>query len=223
VRTLTHEQARGFYDRLGSRQDSQAWYEDVATSDLVAHTELGAAGAVLEFGCGTGRFAEKLLEAQLAPDARYLGVDASPRMVELARGRLERFGERAAVRLTDGDPRLEDADASFDRYLSNYVFDLLSEADMEAAVGDAARLLRPGGLLGLVSLSWGSGLLSGSLARVWSALHRVSPVLVGGCRPIELGGLIGDSRWKLRHRAQVQPFGIPSEIVVAERTQRERA
>ncbi len=62
--TLTRERARVFYNRLGGRQDSQAYYEDPATNDLVAHAAFGEAQAVVEFGCGTGRFAEQLLDEQ---------------------------------------------------------------------------------------------------------------------------------------------------------------
>jgi hypothetical protein len=40
--TLSHADARAVYDRIGSWQDTQAFYEDRATNDLFAHAELGA-------------------------------------------------------------------------------------------------------------------------------------------------------------------------------------
>jgi len=155
TKTLSHAEARAFYDRMGAKQDTQAFYEDAATRDLVAHGHFEEARAVVEFGCGTGRFAKGLLEQHTPPTATYLGVDVSPRMVEIARGRLERFGNRASVQLTDGKPRIDAPDGSCDRFVSNYVFDLLSEADIAAVVSEAHRMLRPGGLICLASLSPG--------------------------------------------------------------------
>jgi SAM-dependent methyltransferase len=68
TRTLSHDEARRAYDRIGSLQDSQAFYEDVATSLLLQHGDFPSARSVFEFGCGTGRFAQRLLEEQLTGD-----------------------------------------------------------------------------------------------------------------------------------------------------------
>ncbi|MGE5248130.1 MAG: class I SAM-dependent methyltransferase, partial [Verrucomicrobiota bacterium] len=81
--TLSHEEARAFYDRFGAKQDWQRFYEDRAIADLIAHASFGKAGAVLEFGSGTGRLAETLLARHLPPTARYLALDVSGTMVSL--------------------------------------------------------------------------------------------------------------------------------------------
>lgn len=215
-RTLTHEEARAFYDRLGSRQDSQGFYEDVATAELVRHAGFEEATRVLEFGCGTGRFAETLLTERLASSAKWTGVDASSTMVELTRERLQRFGPRVEVRHTDGSPVLPFGDASFDRVVSNYVLDLLSGDDIRSFVREAHRVLAPGGRLALVSLTHGSG-FGRVVETIWTRLHGWRPQLVGGCRPIELLDFLDDRPWHLLHRGRVQRFGICSEVVVAER------
>jgi ubiquinone/menaquinone biosynthesis C-methylase UbiE len=215
--TLSHADARRFYDRMGAKQDTQAFYEDEATEDLVAHGSFGEACAVLEFGCGTGRFAKGLLEQHTPPTATYLGIDVSPRMVELARGRLERFGERARVTLSDGEPRVDAPDGSHDRFVSSYVLDLLSDEEGAAVVREARRILPAGGLVCLVSLSFGFTRISRLVERVWSRLHAFRPSLVGGCRPIELLRLLPEADWEIRHHRRVDPFGVPSEVVVARR------
>jgi ubiquinone/menaquinone biosynthesis C-methylase UbiE len=217
VRTLSHAEARTFYDRMGAKQDTQRFYEDAATGDLVAHGSFERARAVVEFGCGTGRFAKGLLEQHTPPTATYLGVDVSPRMVELARERLDRFGERASVRLSDGEPRIDAPDGSCDRFVSNYVLDLLSDADCAAVVREASRILPAGGLVCLVSLTFGFTRISRLVERTWSRLHAYRPALVGGCRPIELLRLLPEADWEVRHRHCLVPFGVPSEVVVAER------
>jgi SAM-dependent methyltransferase len=217
MRTLSHQAARRIYDRIGARQDTQAFYEDVATGELIRHGEFESALAVFEFGCGTGRFARMLLGDHLGRAATYRGVDLSPTMAGLAEGRLSEFADRASVVLTDGGPPALEPAASFDRFVSNFVFDLLSEADIAAVVSEAHRMLRPGGLLCLASLSPGHGLASRAVIRVWSLLHRLDPRLVAGCRPIELLPFLEEGRWKIRHHRALAPYGLPSEAIVAER------
>ncbi|NIW35671.1 MAG: methyltransferase domain-containing protein [Gemmatimonadetes bacterium] len=214
---LSHEEASRTYDRIGALQDSQAFYEDRATDLLLRHGEFESAEAVFEFGCGTGRFALRLFEEFLGPDARYRGVDVSPKMVSLASARLAPYAPRARVVLTDGDPPADEPAESYDRFVSNYVFDLLSEEDIEAVLLEARRMLRPGGLLCLTGLSTGVGPVSRTVARIWSWIQERRPKLVGGCRPIELLPFLSPSAWRVRHRAEVAPFGIPSQALVAKR------
>lgn len=217
MKFLSREEARRVYDRIGSLQDSQAFYEDAAVDLLVEHGRFEAARRVFEFGCGTGRIAARLLSGPLAADAVYRGVDLSPTMVGLAEARLAPFGPRAQVRLTDGAPPVDEPSGSFDRFVSTYVMDLLSEADIAAVLGEAHRILEPGGLLCLTGLSSGSGPASRAVARIWSAVHALRPSLVGGCRPVDLVPFLAPAAWKVRVHSRVAPFWVPSEVVVAER------
>ena len=213
---LSREQARAFYDRFGSKQDWQSFYEDPATAGLIAHADFGNAGSVFEFGCGTGRFAEKLFEHHLPSSASYLGIDISSTMVELARPRLLRFGERAEVRLTEGEPKFDVKGGGFDRFVSTYVLDLLSFDDIRSVIAEAHRMLAPGGLVGFASLTRGQTGLSRLVGKAWMGLYSIRPSLVGGCRPISLLEFLPDSEWKIRHAGQITSFGISSEVIVAE-------
>jgi ubiquinone/menaquinone biosynthesis C-methylase UbiE len=80
-RTLSHAEARAVYDRAGRKQDRHRFYEDRATQKAVCYANLNTAESVFEFGCGTGRFAEMLLDHHLPATASYVGVDGSPTMV----------------------------------------------------------------------------------------------------------------------------------------------
>jgi len=215
--TLSREEARRVYDRIGVRQDSQAFYEDPAVEILLSYGDFASARSVFELGCGTGRFALRLLSEFLPADARYRGIDLSPAMVGLARERLRPFAARAQVLLTDGNLVTPEPDGSGDRFVSNYVLDLLSETDIAAAIGEARRLLVPGGLLCLSGLGTGSSVLSRFVARMWARVQAGRPGLVGGCRPIELLDWLPRNAWRIRHEARVAPFGVPSQIVIAER------
>ncbi len=86
---FTPDDARQFYDRFGSRQDTQGFYENPALDDLVKHADFEHARSVLEFGCGTGSFALRLFDAMLPADAQYLGLDISGTMIGVATTRLE--------------------------------------------------------------------------------------------------------------------------------------
>ena len=214
---LTHAQARACYDRIGAWQDTQRFYEGPAVREMVRHAGFEDAGSVLEFGCGTGRLAESLLDGRLGPNAGYVGVDVSPTMVGLARARLSRFGDRARVLLSDGSPQLPFETASFDRFLSAYVLDLLSPSDIRSVLGEAHRVLSEGGRLALVGLTHGATRPARVVEAVWNRIHAWRPALVGGCRPLDLRSLVSGESWIVRHEAVVTAFAISSEVVVAER------
>ena len=217
LRTLSREEARAFYDRFGSRQDRQGFYEDVAIDALCARGDFAGAGAVLELGCGTGKLAKRLLERELGPEARYLGLDLSTTMVALARARTQPFGDRAEIRHSEGAPAIEVADASFDRFVSCYVLDLLSLADIAALLREAHRILNPGGLLCTASLTRGSSPVTRVVSRAWAWIQARRPQLVGGCRPIRVAELLPAEAWSLESVQVVSAFGVPSEVVIAQR------
>jgi len=214
-RLLTHDQARRFYDRFGARQDSQLFYEGPALADLLPRLDLAACRAVIEYGCGTGRLAAELLARWLPADAAYLGLDVSGTMIALAEARLRSYGPRARQRRVDGAPRIDSPDGACDRFICCYVLDLLAEDEIRALLHEAHRLLAPGGLLGLVAFTYGTGAVSRLVSGLWSGVHLLSPALVGGCRPVALAGFVAPPEWQTLHRGVVTPFGIPSEIVVA--------
>ncbi len=154
-RYVSHAQARWIYDRIGRWQDTRPLSERRALDALVERAAFERAGAVLEFGCGTGRLAARLLAERLPAGARYLGLDVSPRMVGLARAAVAPWGDRARVEQTDGSMDLPADDGACDRFVSTYVLDLLSPEDAARLLDEAHRVLRPGGLLALASLTPG--------------------------------------------------------------------
>jgi cyclopropane fatty-acyl-phospholipid synthase-like methyltransferase len=214
-RMLTHQQATSFYNHLGAKQDWQAFFEAPATRELIAHASFETAQAVFEFGCGTGTFAEHVLAHHLPQEATYLAVDSSATMVRLARSRLACFGERVAVRQTDGSLQFDEVAGPCDRFVSNYVLDLLSLSDRAQLLTEAHRLLVADGRLCLVSLTRGSTPTSRLVTWTWTRIHAFQPRLVGGCRPVELLDCLPNTRWSIDYAQVVTRCGIPSEVVVA--------
>jgi SAM-dependent methyltransferase len=212
---LTRQQARDFYDRFGRRQDHQAFYENAALERLLELGDFGSAERVVEFGCGTGKFAQTLLEEHLSTKATYIGFDLSETMVQLTRKRLVPVGSRATVVRTDGRPRVPLPPTSCDRFVSTYVLDLLSNQDISRTLAQAWKVLRPGGLLCLTGLTYGTTFMSRWIVACWLAVHSLRPSLVGGCRPISLTDFLGPASWKVLYSTTVVSWGVPSEVLIA--------
>ncbi len=208
---------RGYYDRIGRGQDSQRFYEDRATNRLLELGEFGTARSVVELGCGTGRHARKLLGHHLPSSATYRGFELSARMTIIASGRLRQWAGRASAERIAGEPPLPIVDGGADRFIANYVLDLMTPADARDWLAEAHRVLEADGLLGLVSITPGRGRVSGLVSDTWTRIWRRRPMLVGGCRPIELLHLLDEQSWTVAHREVVTTWAVSSEVVLARR------
>lgn len=93
---------------------------------------------MLDVGGGSGRIGELLLEQGAS---RYVDVDLSDTMLDLARQRLERFGDK--VNLLQGDFLETPIPGSYDVVLALGYFDYIAEAP--AHVRRMSELLAPGG------------------------------------------------------------------------------
>lgn len=103
---------------------------------------LSPGGEALEIGSGSGAMAAELLRR--FPELRMVATDYDPDMVATARRTLAAFGERATAQRADATALPFD-DGRFDLVLS---FAMLHHVgDWERAVGEAVRVLRPGGRL----------------------------------------------------------------------------
>lgn len=215
---LSSDEARRLYDRVGRWQDTQSFYERRATSELIALAHMEEASAVLEFGCGTGALGARLLAHHLSENTRYVALDVSPVMVRLATERLLGWSPRAEARRSDGSMQLPFRENEFDRFVACYVLDLLEPADARELLREARRVLETGGLVCLASLSGEATGFASLLTRTWEWVWRRRPELVGGCRPTRLATYLPASDWVILARRIVTSFGVPSEVLVARRT-----
>lgn len=131
---------------------SRDW--DAATYDRVADPMTRWGGTVLErlplrgdetvldAGCGSGRVTELLAEA--LPGGRVIALDGSPAMLDQARARLARFGDR--VDYLEADLRRPlTLPEPVDAILSTATFHWVPDHD--ALFANLAAMLRPGGWL----------------------------------------------------------------------------
>ena len=215
---LSHAETKAIYDRLGVGQEKGSYFEAPALAILRQQAEFAHARAVFEFGCGTGSFAAILLAQELAADAHYLGLDQSSTMVQLAATQVGRFGLRAAVVHSGGEMIIPLRTGAVDRFVSNYVLDLLPPAEIHQLIVEAHRVLTPaGGLLCLTSLTHGTTPFSRLVMAGWQLRYQLYPASVGGCRPIRVNEFLDATQWGLCHRSTSITRGLASEIVIAAR------
>jgi SAM-dependent methyltransferase len=123
------------YAAMVETKAENACVERPATLSLLPDLE---GKRVFDAGCGPGVYAELLVEQ----GAQIVGVDASPKMIELARHRL---GDKADLKVWDlRDPLDFAEDASFDIVLASLAVDYIE--DRETLFAEFARILRDGGL-----------------------------------------------------------------------------
>lgn len=160
---------------------------DGATAELIAWLDrealLPSRGSVLDLGCGIGRVA-----AALAPRVRVLGLDVSPGMIAEAE---RRYGDRAGLRFGVTEGRDLDAlpERGFDLVLAVDTFPYLMQAGpglAERHVAGAARILRPGGALAILNLSYrGDDAADRAVATAWAASYGFL-LTRAGIRPFRL-------------------------------------
>jgi len=152
----------GAAERLATRAEQQeillALLRDARVGERV----------VLDLGIGSGLVAEAVLDA--LPEASLVGVDFSEAMLERARARLERFGQR--VRLVRHDlaaiGTLALPDERYAAAFSVQTLHHLTDPEKEAALAWSARVLEPGGLIVVVDRV----AVPASLFREWAAVWR---------------------------------------------------
>jgi 2-polyprenyl-3-methyl-5-hydroxy-6-metoxy-1,4-benzoquinol methylase len=107
-----------------------------------ARAELPARPRVLDFGCATGDFTARLADWVARQHGELLAVDASPRAVERARGRVPQVHFEAWT----VEECAAGAAPGFDLLICLEVLYYVPAAERAAFVDSLARLLRPGGL-----------------------------------------------------------------------------
>ena len=132
----------------------------------------GGSGRVLDVGAGSGRAAIGVLLARPTATATgvdiysgYWGIDENTPERFMRNARIAGVADRADARV--GDMRtLPFGDAEFDAVISSYAIDHLRRAEQPKAIGEVARVLKPGGdfVLMIIRVDWRTWLVSPILA-----------------------------------------------------------
>jgi demethylmenaquinone methyltransferase/2-methoxy-6-polyprenyl-1,4-benzoquinol methylase len=165
--TLPANEVRTMFDRIAPVYDVM---NRVMTAGLDQRWRRITAAAVVEKGskvldacCGTG----DLAVADVRAGGTVTGLDFSPRMLERARKKSD------AVTWLEGDLlALPFEDGSFDA--STVGFGVRNVVDLERGLGELARVLAPGGRVGILEITQPRGVLA-PFYRVW--FDRIVPLL----------------------------------------------
>jgi SAM-dependent methyltransferase len=139
---VLHPDAPGWFNRTIDRLQAKAW------SRALRRCELGGGARVLDVGCGTGRWLERLERADMRPT----GADRTAAMLQIARQRLPGPALVAAEA-----QRLPFADASFDCVCAVTVLQHIRWEEQAQALEEMARVARPGACIVLLDLIRGNG------------------------------------------------------------------
>jgi demethylmenaquinone methyltransferase / 2-methoxy-6-polyprenyl-1,4-benzoquinol methylase len=133
---------------------------------LVSRIDVPGDATVLDVATGTGAVAAELLRRR---GCRVVGIDQSPEMLAVARRRL---ADR--VQLHEGRAEsLPFADASFDALTFTYLLRYVD--DPAATMRELARVVRPGGPIGMLEF----GLPRGAWRPLWELYVRAGLPLAG--------------------------------------------
>jgi SAM-dependent methyltransferase len=178
---------------------------------IVQRVGVGKGERVLDVACGTGNAAIRAAQA----GGQVVGLDLTPELLEVGRRVANEAGVEVEWRLGDAEG-LPFADESFDVVLST--FGVMFAPRHEVTASELARVLRPGGRLGLCN--WTPEGSQGSFFRetgsyapplppfaqpplLWGDEHHVRRLFVGTGVQVELE----------RDRIDTRPFGTGDEAI----------
>lgn len=146
------------YDELAPDYNRRwSFYIDATLRETLRRLELHPAESLLDVACGTGVLLEALLTT--VPEARLSGTDASPEMLEVARGTL---GKAVVLKASHAES-LPFPDESFDVVVSTNAFHYFRNP--LGVLKEMSRVLRPHGRL--VITDWCDDYVACRICDLW--------------------------------------------------------
>ncbi len=170
--------------------------------------------SVLEIGIGTGCSLEEIARSA-GTTGKVYGLDATPEMLRLTEKRLQKANLADRVELLEGDARaMPCQDNLFDAVFMSATLELFDTPDIPKVLSEIKRVLKPGGRLGVASLSkearenfW--------FLRLYEWLHQKFPKYAS-CRPIYVELTINDAGFNVLKSEEFMIMDlVPMKLVVA--------
>jgi ubiquinone/menaquinone biosynthesis C-methylase UbiE len=172
---------------------------------IIAQARIGDGDEVLDLGCGTGTLV--LMAQQACPTARVAGMDIDPKILAIARRKLERAGVTAPLKQGSAtDPPFPSH--SFDRVLTTLMVHHLTTEQKVEAFRAVRRLLRPGGSLHIADFGKPHNALMRAAGAVFGLFHGAGGTVDANLRG-ELPAMIADAGFKdvVLEEPWMTPFG----------------
>jgi ubiquinone/menaquinone biosynthesis C-methylase UbiE len=164
----------------------QQWVYRPAHDEVVAQLRAHSSARVADIACGTGILADRI-ERDLHP-AEVYGVDMSEGMLKAAQAR-----STGVQWLRGPAEQLPFEDGALDAVVTTSAFHFF---DQPAALREFHRVLSPGGLVAVSTLSARQPLLHGPATSRWKPAHHPSPAAMR--RLFEDAGFIVDEQHRVR-------------------------
>ena len=172
---------------------------------------------VLEIGFGSGYCLQRIAES-VGKTGKAHGIDISWGMLAVTKRGLDKAGLTDRVQLYRGDAaNLPYGDNTFDAAFMSSTLELFDTDEIPRVLEEVKRVLKLGGRLGVASMSKANG--ESALLRLYEWAHKKWPKYVD-CRPIYVEQSIRDAGYEIRTKERVKLFGLPGEIVIAEKAGR---
>ncbi len=207
---------RSFYDRVSAAYDALADAgEHRARERGLEMLGVSAGEVVLEIGYGTGHSLVELANA-VGVDGAVHGVDISRGMHDVAESRVTKAGLGDRVRLrVAAVPPLPCDDESFDAVTMSFTLELFPSEVIPTVLAEVARVLKPDGRLGVVSMATvPQGDHESALERAYKWMHRHFPHIVD-CQPIDVEEVLAASGFEVAHDERIEISTMPVATVVA--------
>ena len=180
-----HAKTTRHFGHLAKTYD-QRWqrYLHLTLSRAVGALRMTGPASVLDVGCGTGEFEQ--LAHQRFPEARLVGIDVTPAMLAMARGKFP-----DATWVTFLLAQAEDLPVASERFDAVVSCSMLHHVEEpERLLRECARVLRPGGQL--VVVDWCRDFLQNRLRHYWLRLVKPSYVkMYRAAEVVELAAPLG--------------------------------
>ncbi len=198
-----YDKLSGIYDIWGVLTESRARNRAIELADIKDGMN------ILEVAVGTGLAFHEIVKRN--PNGKNTGIDLSQGMLQKAEKRLIKLsGVHYSLRIgTAFDLPMEEN--TVDVLMNNYMFDLMTEEDMDKALSEFRRVLKQEGRLVLVNMTTGERLGS----RMYDQVYRFAPRLMGGCRGVRLSDKLRAHGFIVETREYVQQLLFPSEVILA--------
>lgn len=143
---------------------------------LLREAQIASGHRVLDLGCGTATLT--ILIKQNHPQVEVIGLDADPKILEIARSKTTKAG--VEIRLDQGLAyELPYPENCFDRVLSSLVFHHLKTEDKKRTLQEVRRVLKPGGWLYIVDFGRPHNALAYAISRIMRRLEETADNVQG--------------------------------------------
>ena len=206
---VTREASKATYDRISKYYDLVGLFENRYKALALEMADFREGERVLEVGCGTGWALERIAR-QVGESGKACGLDLSPKMLEVARDRLQKAGLMRRVELVEGDAtKMRFPDEMFDAAFSTFTLELFDTPDIPVVLSEIRRVLKPGGRFVDLSISRET---VGIVTRAYEWIHDRFPQYVD-CRPIYVERSLREAGFKITSTKRISILDLCGEIV----------